>query len=361
VVVGVSPEDFVLHPGYPIERPEPLGINLTVRAGSSAPLACRVAFPFGVLVHVTSSGPTESRYSCPKNSSTVCVHKRVRIHIRVLSDFGYVSQTDHIFRHHSGSVPDALPMAHRARRDGGAWGEHPTLGHVNPSEFVAIAESTDLIRPLTEFTLSEALAQAARWRRAGVALRVAVNLSARMLHDPELARRLASLIGASGVDSASLEVEITESAVMLDPPRALRIVREIHELGVLVSIDDYGAGFSALGYLRDLPVHGLKLDKSFVGGMQTRKGDRVIVESTVRMAHALELQVVAEGVESDWDLQIVARAGCDFAQGFHFSPPLPAGACAQWITSFNSAATRTSAQYSDTGKSRSRTGNRTVQ
>jgi diguanylate cyclase (GGDEF)-like protein/PAS domain S-box-containing protein len=212
---------------------------------------------------------------------------------------------------------------------------HPTLGNVNPSEFVAIAESTDLIRPLTEFTLSEALAQAARWRRAGLELRVAVNLSARMLHDPELARRLASLVGASGIDSASLEVEITESAVMLDPPRALRIVREIHNLGVLVSIDDYGTGFSALGYLRDLAVHGLKLDKSFVGGMRTRKGDRVIVESTVRMAHALELQVVAEGVESDWDAHVLAEVGCDFAQGFHFSQPLPAEACAQWIGSFN--------------------------
>jgi diguanylate cyclase (GGDEF)-like protein/PAS domain S-box-containing protein len=237
--------------------------------------------------------------------------------------------------------------------------EHPTLGKVNPSEFVAIAEATDLIRPLPEFTFSEALAQAARWRRTGLELRVAVNLSARMLHDPELARRLASLLAASGVEPSSLEVEITESAVMLDPPRALRIVREIHDLGVLVSVDDYGTGFSALGYLRDLPVHGLKLDRSFVGGMHTRKGDRVIVESTVRMAHALELQVVAEGVESDWDVHVVAGAGCDFAQGFHFSRPLPAAACAQWISSFNGAGA--GVQYSNTGKSRSRTGNRTVQ
>ena len=223
--------------------------------------------------------------------------------------------------------------------------EHPTLGNVSPSEFVAIAESTDLIRPLTEFTLSEALAQAARWRRAGLELRVAVNLSARMLHDPELARRLAHLVAASGVGAASLEVEITESAVMLDPPRALRIVREIHNLGVLVSVDDYGTGFSALGYLRDLAVHGLKLDKSFVGGMRTRKGDRVIVESTVRMAHALELQIVAEGVETDWDAHVLAEVGCDFAQGFHFSRPLPADACAQWIGSFNrQSASRGSAE-----------------
>jgi EAL domain-containing protein (putative c-di-GMP-specific phosphodiesterase class I) len=95
--------------------------------------------------------------------------------------------------------------------------------------------------------------------------------------------------------------------------------------------------------------------------MHTRKGDRVIVESTVRMAHALELQVVAEGVESDWDVHVVAGAGCDFAQGFHFSRPLPAAACAQWINSFNGAGTGASVQYSNTGKARSRTGNRTVQ
>src|SRR5215469_17260806 len=147
---------------------------------------------------------------------------------------------------------------------------------------------------------------------------------------------------------------------MLDPPRALRIIWEIHDLGVLVSVDDYGTGFSALGYLRDLPVYGLKLDKSFVAGMHTRQGDRVIVESTVRMAHALELQVVAEGVESDWDVHVVKRAGCDFAQGFHFSRPLPAAACAQWITGFNRAATGASVRFSDTGKSRNRTGNRAM-
>ena len=221
--------------------------------------------------------------------------------------------------------------------------EHPTLGKVNPAEFVSIAESTDLIRPLTEFTLREALAQAARWRRDGLELRVAVNLSARMLHDPDLARRLANLLAASSVPPASLEVEITESAVMLDPVRALRIVRDINDLGVLVAIDDYGTGFSALSYLRDLPAHLLKLDKSFVEGMRTRRGDRVIVESTVRMAHALDLYVVAEGVESEPDAVLLAQLGCDFAQGYHYSRPLPADACAEWITSLNATLTQTPA------------------
>jgi diguanylate cyclase (GGDEF)-like protein/PAS domain S-box-containing protein len=217
--------------------------------------------------------------------------------------------------------------------------EHPTLGQVSPVEFVSIAESTDLIRPLTEFTLREALTQAARWRRDGLELRVAVNLSARMLHDPGLAPRLANLLAASSVPPSALEVEITESAVMLDPARALRIVREINEQGVLVAIDDYGTGFSALSYLRDLPAHLLKLDKSFVAGMRTRRGDRVIVESTVRMAHALDLYMVAEGVESEADATLLAQLGCDFAQGFHYSRPLAADFCAEWITSLNATLT----------------------
>jgi diguanylate cyclase (GGDEF)-like protein/PAS domain S-box-containing protein len=219
--------------------------------------------------------------------------------------------------------------------------EHPTLGKVSPAEFVSIAESTDLIRPLTEFTLREAMSQAARWRRDGLELRVAVNLSARMLHDPDLAPRLANLLATSSVPPAALEVEITESAVMLDPARALRIVREINELGVLVAIDDFGTGFSALSYLRDLPAHLLKLDRSFVEGMRTRRGDRVIVESTVRMAHALDLYVVAEGVESEADALLLTQLGCDFAQGFRYSRPLPAEACAEWITGLNATLTQT--------------------
>lgn len=216
--------------------------------------------------------------------------------------------------------------------------EHPTLGKVSPAEFVAIAESTDLIRPLTDFTLREALAQGARWRDAGLELRVAVNLSARMLHDADVPRRLANLLAASSVPPAALELEITESAVMLDPARALRIVREIHELGVLVALDDYGTGFSALNYLRDLPVHLLKLDKSFVQGMHERRGDRVIVESTIRMAHALELHVVAEGVESEADARLLAELGCDFGQGYLFSRPLRADDCAAWVRDLNARA-----------------------
>jgi diguanylate cyclase (GGDEF)-like protein/PAS domain S-box-containing protein len=215
---------------------------------------------------------------------------------------------------------------------------HPVQGAVNPAEFIAIAESTDLIRPLTEWTLRGALTQIRAWRDRGVHVRIAVNISARILQDMAFPVHLASLLQASGVAAASLELEITESAMMLDPGRALRVIQEIDKLGVLISIDDFGTGYSSLGYLRDLPVHSLKLDKSFVMGMRNNTDDRIIVESTAQMAHALRLELVAEGVETEWDAQFLAVAGYDFAQGFHYSRALPADKCLAWIVEFNATA-----------------------
>jgi EAL domain-containing protein (putative c-di-GMP-specific phosphodiesterase class I) len=140
------------------------------------------------------------------------------------------------------------------------------------------------------------------------------------------------------VSPDTIELEITESAMMIDPTRALRVVDELSKLGVLISIDDYGTGFSSLAYLRDLPVHALKLDKSFVMNMQQHDDDRVIVESTVRMAHALQLKVVAEGVESAADAAILREYGYDYAQGFLYSAALTPSALAGWVLQFNDRA-----------------------
>jgi diguanylate cyclase (GGDEF)-like protein/PAS domain S-box-containing protein len=215
---------------------------------------------------------------------------------------------------------------------------HPTQGPIAPNEFIAIAESTDLIRPLTEWTLRGALAQVRAWRDRGVHVRIAVTLSSRLLQDTAFPSQLATLLNASGVSAASLELEITEGAMMVDPARALRVVQEIDRLGVLISIDDFGTGYSSLGYLRDLPVHALKLDKSFVMGMRANTDDRIIVESTAQMAHALRLDLVAEGVETEWDSQFLAAAGYDFAQGFAYSRALPADKALAWIVEFNATA-----------------------
>ena len=225
---------------------------------------------------------------------------------------------------------------------------HPTQGPISPAEFIAIAESTDLIRPLTEWTLRGALVQIRKWRDRGVHVRIAVNLSARLLQDTAFPARLAQLIAEAGVAAPSLELEITESAMMLDPARALRVLTNIDELGVLISIDDFGTGYSSLGYLRDLPVHALKLDKSFVLGMRSNTDDRIIVESTAQMAHALRLELVAEGVETEWDAQFLSAAGYDFAQGFRYTRALPADKCLAWIVEFNATAMLTAGDTSVT-------------
>jgi diguanylate cyclase (GGDEF)-like protein/PAS domain S-box-containing protein len=214
---------------------------------------------------------------------------------------------------------------------------HPVHGPVSPAEFIAFAESTDLIRPLTEWTLRRALRDRLSWRGASLDIRVAVNLSARLLQDAAFPLRLAALLEEAGAEPAALELEITESAMMADPARALRTIHDIHGLGVPISVDDYGTGYSSLAYLRDLPVHALKLDKSFVTGMRSRAGDRVIVESTAQMAHALRLLVVAEGVEDEWEAKFLAAAGYDYGQGYHYSAALPAADCAAWIACFNAA------------------------
>jgi len=215
--------------------------------------------------------------------------------------------------------------------------ENPALGKVSPFEFVTLAESTDLIRPLTEWTLTQALEQSRRWSADGLDVTVAVNLSARILQDVQFPRRLWSLIEASGVSPTALELEITESAMMSDSVRALRVIRELHALGVRIAIDDFGTGFSSLGYLRDLPVQALKLDKSFVMNAEARPDDRIIVESTVQMAHALKLEVVAEGVENEWAVRFLKAAGYDYLQGYHYSPALPAAKCFDWVVNFNRA------------------------
>jgi EAL domain-containing protein (putative c-di-GMP-specific phosphodiesterase class I) len=215
---------------------------------------------------------------------------------------------------------------------------HPTQGAISPAEFIAIAEATDLIRPLTQWTLSGALTQVRAWRDRGVQVRIAVNLSARLLQDTGFPAQLRKLLERSGVPASSLELEITESAMMLDPARALRVIQEIDKLGVLISIDDFGTGYSSLGYLRDLPVHALKIDRSFVAGMRNNADDRIIVESTAQMAHAMRLELFAEGVETEWDAQFLGAAGFDYAQGFHYCAALPPDKCLAWMVEFNASA-----------------------
>jgi diguanylate cyclase (GGDEF)-like protein/PAS domain S-box-containing protein len=217
---------------------------------------------------------------------------------------------------------------------------HPIYGDVSPAEFVTLAEATDLIHPLTYWAIRRALADLTLWRKRGVELRVAINVSPRVLQDTEFPRRLSRLLQDSAVRAGEIELEITESAMLVDPERAKRIVKDLHGLGVAIAVDDYGTGFSSLGYLRDLRVHSLKLDKSFVVDLETRAQNRVIVESTVQMAHALGLQVVAEGVETKWVESYLKSIGYDLGQGYLFARPMSADDCCNWVLHFNREPTR---------------------
>jgi EAL domain-containing protein (putative c-di-GMP-specific phosphodiesterase class I) len=160
---------------------------------------------------------------------------------------------------------------------------------------------------------------------------MAVNLSARLLQDLSFPDRLAEMLAAHGVPPGALELEITESAMRLDVGRALAVGRRIRELGVPLSVDDYGTGHSSLAYLRDLSVSTLKLDRTFVDDLENSRGNRSIVESTLALAHALRLEVVAEGIETAWQAEYLRNLGYDYGQGYYFSRALDADGLLQWI------------------------------
>ena len=207
----------------------------------------------------------------------------------------------------------------------------PSLGQVSPSEFIPLAEASDVIRPLTEWTLECALHYCKGWHARGLPLKAAVNLSARHLQDEHLPDWLGSLLSRSGIGAEFLELEITEGAIMRDPDRAMRILRAIKTLGITLSIDDYGTGYSSLSYLQKLSVDRLKIDKSFVAGLLCNDRDQLIVKSTIDLAHGLELEVIAEGIETPQQQEVLQRLGCDYAQGYLISQPLSSEKVFDWF------------------------------
>ena len=212
--------------------------------------------------------------------------------------------------------------------------QHPTLGLLQPGAFIEVVEQTGLMGPLTTSVLTNAIIKCAGWHAGGRELTVSVNLSVRNLHDPLLPSQVDQLLAKHGLPARFLKLEITESMIMSDPERALATVRELSELGVRLAVDDFGTGHSSLANLRMLPVHELKIDRSFVTPMLSDASDMVIVRSTVDLGHALGLRVIAEGVEDRETLERLASLGCDRAQGHYFSLPVPAEEFISWIPGF---------------------------
>jgi EAL domain-containing protein (putative c-di-GMP-specific phosphodiesterase class I) len=209
---------------------------------------------------------------------------------------------------------------------------HPNRGIVPPDEFIRVAEQTGLIKPLTFWCLHSSLRQWRVWEQEGINLVLSVNLSARSLMDPLLPDQVSEIIRSYHIPSEYLELEITESAIMADPARALENLSHLKRSGIRLSIDDFGTGYSSLGYLKKLPVDSLKIDKSFVFNMATEKDDVVIVKSTIDLAHNLGLTVVAEGVENQETLDQLIGMGCDTAQGYFMSRPLAPEQLNLWLT-----------------------------
>jgi EAL domain-containing protein (putative c-di-GMP-specific phosphodiesterase class I) len=204
--------------------------------------------------------------------------------------------------------------------------EHPERGLLLPKEFVPLAEETGLIIPIGEAVLEEACAQVNEWRelRPFDPPAMCVNLSARQFREPGLSQSVVRIIGENGLEPSSLYLEVTESTAMRDALATAATLEEIQELGVRTILDDFGTGYSSLSYLERFPVDYIKIDRSFVGGLDKEPGAAVLASGVISLAHALGLKVIAEGVETKEQFERLREMGCDLAQGHLFSEPLTA-------------------------------------
>ncbi len=208
---------------------------------------------------------------------------------------------------------------------------HPRLGLVGPAEFMPLAEQTELMGPLTAWVVREALAQCARWHAGGIKVGVAVNTSAKNLHDLEFPGLVARELELAGVEAGWLEMEITESTVMADPTRSRLVIEQLRGMGVAVSVDDFGAGYSSFTYLQQLPISSVKIDSSFVTTMAGDANGRAIVRAIIDLAKDLSIGTVAEGVETEEVMEALRVLGCSMAQGYYIHRPATAADMTHWL------------------------------
>ena len=202
---------------------------------------------------------------------------------------------------------------------------HPQRGLLSPGEFIPLAEETGLILPIGAWVLDEACRQLQQWHAAGLThLRMAVNLSAQQFRDKSLLDAVRAALADAHLEPRFLELELTETAVMQDAGQSAAILRSLSELGVRISVDDFGTGYSSLSYLQRFPLNKVKIDRSFVREIVRNHGDSEIVRAIVSLAHSLRLVVIAEGVETEEQLDFLNQIGCDQYQGYFCSPPVPA-------------------------------------
>lgn len=210
---------------------------------------------------------------------------------------------------------------------------HPTHGLLRPELFVPVAEQHGVIQAISRWVLETVVSQCAQWRKEGLRVPVAVNLSGMDLEDRTLPHYLAGLLQTCALPSSFIELEITETAAIADLACSLEVLGQLSRLGVGVAIDDFGIGYSSLQRLRQLPVTTIKIDKSFIAQGGCNKHDMVFIDTITHLGHRLGLKVVAEGIESKESWARLAAAGCDMGQGYHISRPLPSDAVNNWMRS----------------------------
>jgi diguanylate cyclase len=209
--------------------------------------------------------------------------------------------------------------------------QHPNRGLLGPAEFIPFAEQTGFIRRLTRWTLDHAVALGAQWHRDGKTLKLAVNISADDIADDRFDSRVAASLSRHQLPPALLTLEVTESGFIEDPARALVMLDAIAALGVSLSIDDFGTGYSSLSQLTRMPVHEVKIDRSFIQELESREEFATVVRAAIEMGHGLGLKVVAEGIETEAAAVRLRALGCDVAQGYLFAKPMSVEALEKWL------------------------------
>jgi diguanylate cyclase (GGDEF)-like protein len=348
LVARLGGDEFAVLPGVRTDQPklleefasdllgciqQPFLVDeLSLEVGASVGIA---RFPLdGGDAHTLLRRADIAMYSAKATQSGVALYtpeqdKHSMQRLTVLTNFRRAIESNEIVVHYQPIVDLDDRSVHGA--EGLVRWRHPERGLIAPAEFIQTVEQTELIGPLTRHVLDRAIAQCARWREAGPELSVAVNLSVRNLLDRSLPREIEQLLWTHSLPPEALKLEITESMIMSDPERALATITQISALGVRFSVDDFGTGHSSLAYLRRLPIDELKIDRSFVSPMLSDMSDLIIVRSTINLAHDLGLTIIAEGVEDEPTLERLSELGCDRAQGYHLSRPMPADLFAEWL------------------------------
>ncbi|MEP6504361.1 MAG: EAL domain-containing protein, partial [Betaproteobacteria bacterium] len=311
-------EPFVLE-GQELHVTASLGVSLFPRDGASGELLLKYADT--ALYEAKAEGRNVYRFFSPEMNAQA--HGRLRLE----NDLRRAVERQELELHYQPQLD--LATGEVCAVEALVRWRHPVRGLVLPNSFIPMAEETGLVLGIGEWVLNEACRQVAEWQRNGLAdnlapLRVAVNISARQLQRPGLDGAVRRALLLSGLAPQCLELEITESSVMLDPQHAQSVLQSLRDLGVQLSIDDFGTGYSSLAYLKRLPLDRLKIDRSFIGGIPLDRDDAAIVETIIVMTHKLGLRVIAEGVETlEQRLQLVHQ-GCDEMQGFLLAHPVPA-------------------------------------